>query len=408
MVKIKITEKRLLMKIQNNGMINGREIKFFSTVSDPAWGYTNEQRDTFAVEYPKNYDESKKYPLYVIFHSAGHDIYSAVNCMLSPGNHDIYHTPDDMFGLVLDCRANSDNDNDWWWGGNNGIYEADPVRSGVGKQPVENRCIATVEWVIENYNIDTERVYAVGNSMGGSGALGIAFCRGDIFAAIKVNVPAGVRHIADRCCLDTESPEGFSIPEPPVLVDYSAQDDVWSTGHEVLYKSLREKRYALHGYWGKFGHQNNHSIIAEHNDLVHAIPVFDIKLSEAYAVFTNATTDDKNPWEHKDDCDVSGQVNGFFRFENVADTESELSMKLWLLTPDEWQTRVQLPEESSTDLTLRRVQKFSLAPGEQFNWTLTAENGESVSGVSAADETGHPVIEGITVKQQKQTLTITK
>lgn len=408
MVQIRSTEKRLCMTVQNNGMINGREIKFFSTVSDSAWGYTREQRDTFAVEYPKNYDETKKYPLYVIFHSAGHDVYSTVNCMLFEGNHDIYHTPDDMFGLVLDCRANADNDNDWWWGGINAMGDGDPARSGTGKQPVENRCIATVGWVIENYNIDTERVYAVGNSMGGSGALGIALCRGDIFASIKVNVPAGVRHAADRCCLDTDVPEGFAIPDPPVVVDYSAQDDVWSTGHEVLYKSMRDKRYALHGYWGEFGHQNNHSIIAEHNDLVHAIPVLEMKKSEAYAVFTNADTDDKNPWEHKDNCTTAGQVNGFFRFENVNDTESEFSIKLWMLTPDEWQTRVQLPEQATADLTMRRVQKFRLAPGELFKWTLTSENGETVSGTSAADDTGHPVIENIVVKQQVQILTLTK
>ena len=394
------------MTVQNNGMINGREIKFFSTVSDPAWGYSKEQRDTFAVEYPKNYDETKKYPLYVIFHSAGHDVYSAVNCMLFEGDHDIYHTPDDMFGLVLDCRQNSETD--WWWGGINAMGEGDPARSGTCKQPVENRCIATVEWVIEKYNIDTERVYAVGNSMGGSGALGIALCRGDLFASIKVNVPAGVRHAADRCCLDTEMPEGFTIPDPPVVVDYSAQNDVWSTGHEVLYKSMRDKGYALHGYWGEFGHANNNSEIAKHNDLVHAIPVLDMKLHEAYPVFTNADTDDKNPWEYKEDCITAGQVNGFFRFENVTDSESEFSMKLWLLTSDEWETRVQLPKKATADLTLRRVQSFALAPNEQFKWTLTAENGESVSGTANADETGHAMIKGITVMQQKQTLTITK
>lgn len=391
------------MKVQNCGMLCGREIKFFSTVSDPAWGYTTEQRDTFAVHFPKDYDENKKYPLYVIFHSAGHDVYSAANCILFEGNHDIYHTPDDMFGLILDCRANN---NDWWWGGINAIGEGDPSRSGTDKQPVENRCIATVEWMIENYCIDTDRVYAVGNSMGGSGALGICLCRGDIFAAIKVNVPAGVRHAADRCCLDTDAPDGFMIPDPPVVVDYSAQNDVWSTGHEVLYKGMLNKRYALHGYWGEFGHENNHSVIAEHNDLVHAVPVFEMKKSEAYPVFTNASTDDKNPWENKDGHAKAGQVNGFFRWENVCDTEDGLEMKLWLLEPSEWETRVELPRTSTVDLLLRRVKNFILNPNEEFSWTLTAESGETLSGVSRADSTGHPVIDGITVKQEKQKLTI--
>ena len=244
--------------------------------------------------------------------------------------------------------------------------------------------------------------------MGGSGALGTCLCRGDIFAAIKVNVPAGVRHAAERCCLDTEKPEGFFIPDPPVVVDYSAQNDMWSTGHEFLYKGMREKRYALYGYWGEFGHENNHAKIAEHNDLVHAIPVLDMKLHEAYPVFTNANTDDKNPWENKDNCDTAGQVNGFFRFENVSDTETEFAMKLWLLSPTEWETRVEIPEKATADILIRRIQKFNLVPGEEFGWSFTTDSGETISGKSKADDAGKPVIEGITVMQTAQVLKITK
>ena len=390
------------MTIENHGMIRDRELKFMTTVSDPAWGYTKEQRDTFAVEFPKNYDENKKYPLYVVFHSAGHGIYSTIECMYNVGNHDIYHVPEDMFGLILDCRTNSDNDNDWWWGGKNPLWDDDPVRRE-RKQPVEHRCIATVEWVMDNYPIDRERVYAVGNSMGGTGALGVTLCRGDIFAAIKVNVPAGVRHAADRCCLDIDAPEGFDLPDPPVVVDYSAQNDEWSKGHETLYKGMREKRYALHGYWGAFGHANNNDIMKIHNDLIHALPVFEIKKNEAYPVFTNASTDDNNPWEHPTTNAVSGQVNGFFRWENVSDSAESLEIKLWLLTPAEWETRVKLPETSTADITLRRVQNLGLKPGESFSWTLGDE-----SGTSVADEKGCPVIKGVKITQSAKTLIIRK
>ncbi len=394
------------MTVQNNGMFRDRKLEFFSTVSDPAWGYTKEQKDTFAVEYPKNYDENKKYPLYVVFHSAGHGIYSTIECLYNEGNHDIYHTPDDMFGIFLDCRTNADNDNDWWWGGTNILNENDDPARRKGRQPVENRCIATIEWVMENYGIDRDRVYAVGNSMGGSGALGVALCRGDIFAAIKVNVPAGVRHAADRCCLDTHASEESLIPDPPVVVDYSAQNDVWSTGHEVLYKGMRDKRYALHGYWGAFGHENNHKTIAEHNDLVHAIPVLEMKKSEAYPVFTNADTDDRNPWEYPEDHAVAGQVNGFFRWENVSDTENEFAMKLWMLTAAEWETRVTLPEKAIVDLLVRRMQNFKLSPAEEFTWTLIADGGEVQTGISHADSVGHPVIDRITLTQKAQTLVL--
>ncbi len=393
------------MKIENGGLLLGRRIEFFTSVSGIECGYVKPQCDPFAVHYPKNFDPEKKYPLYVIFHSAGHDVYSTLSCMMYEGNHDIYHTPDDMFGLILDCRTNQSGD--WWWGGINALGEGDRARESL-VQPVERRCIETITRVIESYPIDTDRVYAVGNSMGGSGALGVALCRGDIFAAIKVNVPAGVRHAADRCYLDKPMPEGLDLPDPPVVVDYSAQDDVWSTGHEIIYKGMRDKRYAICGYWGKFGHANNHEAIAEHNDLIHAFPVFEIKKSEAYPVFTNASCDHMNPWEYPDTADISGQVNGFFRFENIKDSEKEFKMALWLLSPDEFKTRFHMPEEATADLLLRRVQSFKLTAGERFKWILSKDGNEITSGVGCATYNGHPSVDNITVTREKCVLTLIK
>lgn len=389
------------MKIIKSDMLCDRRIDFFSHTSRPQWGYNVEQTDTFAVHYPKDFEDSKEYPLYVVFHSAGHDVYSATECVRTVGNHDIYHTPDDMFGLFLDCRANSDNQNDWWWGGITALGEGSPERSE-RKQPVENRCIATVEWMMDNYCIDRNRVYAVGNSMGGSGALGVALCRGDLFTAIKVNVPAGVRHAADRCFLDKEAPTDFSMPDPPIVVDYSSQTDEWSTGHEVLYRCMREKRYALYGYWGEYGHQNNHAIIAEYNDLIHSLPVFELVKNEAYPVFTDADTDDENPWEHPDTASKSGQVNSFFRWEVIEDTDKEFRIKLWLLSPDEWETRVTLPVSATADLLLRRVQNFRLEGGEAFKWRI--EDDETLCGLSHADGEGHPSISRLTVTVKPRVL----
>ena len=388
------------MNMNNYGLLCGRRTELFSHPSKAEWGYEKEQWDTVAIQYPKDFKEGVKYPLYVVFHSAGHDVYSTIGCVWGEGNHDIYHVPDDMFGLFLDCRVHAD---DWWWGGINALGEGDPSRAGTAKQPVENRCIATVEWMIESYPIDTDRVYAVGNSMGGSGALGVAMCRGDIFAAIKANVPAGVRHAADRCCLDSEAPEGFKIPEPPVVLDYSSQIDDWSRGHEVIYRGMREKKYAFHGFWGEFGHANNNSEIAKYNDLIHSLPVMDIKKSEPYPVFVNASTDGVNPWETPDTPDKSGQVNGFFRWESICDSADKLEMKLWLTSPDEWETRVELPTESEAELLVRRVSGFKLGGGESFRWSLGEQSGESV-----ADADGRPAIDKITVTREPQVLVITR
>ena len=396
------TKEADIMNVQNNALIRGRRLDFFHHKSEAEWGYEKEQQNTFAVMYPKDYDETKKYPLYVVFHSAGHDIYSTFSCIGNDGDHDIYHTPDDMFGLVLDCRTNK---NDWWWGG---INILEPSRfahcMGTDLQPVENRCIATVKWTIDNFPIDDDRVYGVGNSMGGSGVLGIGLRHGDVFAAIKANVPGGVRHAVQRLALESENPpEGIEIPDPPVAVDYSSQLDVWANEHEVFYDGMRRHRYAIHGYWGEFGHENNDEKIAAHNDLVHALPVFTIKKSDPYPVFTNATTDDVNPWEDKENGTSSGQINGFFRFEPVCDSAESLEIKLWLLRPTEWKTRAYLPVESVTDILLRRVKGFKLSAGEEFKWTFG-----DASGVSKADGAGRPSIDKLCVTQEPTILKLTK
>ena len=206
----------------------GRKLEYFIQTSGENIGYPSLRDDRFGVLHPENEIPRKEYPLYVVFHSAGHDLESTLQCMVTPGDHDIYHTPDDSFALVLDCKKHDDTD--WWWGGIDAHGKGNPARSGTNLMPVETRCIESIEWTLNSFPIDRERVYAVGNSMGGSGALGIALRRGDLFAAIKANVPAGVRHAADRCCLDKSSPNGFTIPDPPIVVDYSAQNDDWSEG----------------------------------------------------------------------------------------------------------------------------------------------------------------------------------
>ncbi|MBQ7922662.1 MAG: hypothetical protein IJ325_08815 [Clostridia bacterium] len=380
---------------QPNGILTERKLELFHAASLPEWGYAEEQTDTFGVLHPSEECKAEKYPLYVVFHSAGHDVYTAIACTWEHGNHDIYHAPKDMFALYVDCRQH---ECDWWWGGNTAkntpLVIADEKRAGTDPQPVEKRIMATIEWVMENYPIDRNRVYAVGNSMGGSGALGIALCRGDLFAAVKVNVPAGVRHIADRCALDTDAPEGFKIPDPPILVDYSAQNDVWSSEHDVLYKGMRDKKYAILGYWGKFGHDNCDDRIKKVNDLIYSFDLLSVRLDEAYPVFTNASTDDKLPWAEDGSIisDAPGQVNAYFRWGKVEETEDSASVELRLLTANEWESSFTFPTEAEADVSLRRLQSCRFAPGAEVAW----EYGET-SGKVTADETGLVTVPGLKI-----------
>jgi pimeloyl-ACP methyl ester carboxylesterase len=342
----------------------GRKLDTFQHVIKKEWGYAEPQRDTFLVLHPKQAKAGA--PLYVVLHSAGHDVNSCLACTTKVGNHDIYHAPQEFYALYLDCRANK---GDWWWGSEK--YKGPEVG------PTEKRVIDTVKWVVQEYGLDENRVYLCGNSMGGSGALGIGMRHGDVFAAVKANVPAKVEHVSSRMYFgEKEVPAGANIPDPPIVVDYSAQNDTWSKGHETFIKAMNDRKYPLFMYWGPFGHANNHEQILKVNDLINSFDWLSVKKNESYPAFTNASTNDPLPWPDQLTSRKSGQVNAFFRWTNVSDTADGIEMKLYLVKASDLQTSFTVPKEATADVTLRRVQKLRIAPGASASWTFGTAKGE--------------------------------
>ncbi len=58
-------------------VINGRAIEIIRQDLKTEWGYTTPQQCTYIVVHPK--EERKNAPLYVVLHSAGHDVMSCLN-----------------------------------------------------------------------------------------------------------------------------------------------------------------------------------------------------------------------------------------------------------------------------------------------------------------------------------------
>ncbi len=375
---------------KKDGISRGRRLEFFHHCAVEEWG-GKEQVDAFACIHPRR--RKRRHGWYWGLQSAGHDLYSCLGCTFAPDNHDIYRTPDDMFGLYLDCRENAVDD--FWWGGINAKGEGKPERR-TEMQPVEKRVLATIEWVKGHYPVDEERVYLCGNSMGGSGALGIGMCHGELFAAVKVNVPAGVEHALDRMAM-----AGEDMPAPPVCIDYSAPNDTWSEGHGKFYKYMREHRCMLFGYWGTFGHANANSTILAKNDLVHSFDWLSVRKNQAYPVFTNAACDDLNPWEHPETSEKSGQVNAFFRWRNVSDRKDSFSMTIFIDAGIK--TSFQIPEQTSADVAIRRMQNFKLMPNETVVWTFGEQK-----GVAKADEHGLLTLPKLLVSRADNVLKLRK
>ena len=376
---------------EKESVFTERKLEVFKHGIKKEWGYAAPQRDTFLVLHPKQAGANA--PLYVVLHSAGHDVNSCLACTATVGNHDIYHSPDNFFALYLDCRANH---GDWWWGSEK--YKGPEV------SPTEKRVIDTVKWVIKQYGIDENRVYLCGNSMGGSGTLGIGMRFGDMFAAIKANVPAKVEHVSSRMYFPPRTvPADITLPDPPVVIDYSAQNDRWAQGHDAFIKAMNERKYAIFFYWGPFGHANNHEKIMKVNDLINSFDWLSVRKNEAYPVFTNASTNDPLPWPDHLDSKKSGQVNAFFRWKLVRDTPRAIEMSLFLVKRSELKTTFTIPAEATADVSLRRLQTLHVAPGETVRWTFGR-----AAGKVQADRTGCITVPRLKITAEPTTMSIEK
>ncbi len=374
-----------------DGEFTGRKLETYHHGVRPEWGYEKPQRDTVLVLHPK--EAKPNAPLYVVLHSAGHDVHSCLACTATVGNHDIYRSPPDFFALYLDCRANK---GDWWWGVEK--YKGPDVG------PTEKRVVDAVRWAVNEYKLDENRVYLCGNSMGGSGALGIGVRHGDVFAAVKANVPAGVEHVSARMSLPPRAvPAGVTFPDPPIVIDYSAPNDGWAKGHDAFARAMNDRKYALVQYWGPFGHANNLAQILKANDLVDSFDWLAVRKNESYPVFTNASTNDALPWPDRLTEKKAGQINAFFRWKTGIDTPAAVETQLFLLKAADLKTTFTVPTEATADVTLRRLQRFRVAPGAAVRWTFGTATGEAT-----ADATGCVTVPRLRVTAEPTTLRVSR
>jgi hypothetical protein len=197
-------------------------------------------------------------------------------------------------------------------------------------------------------------------------------------------------------------PAGLTLADPPVVVDYSAQNDGWSSGHERFVAAMNERRYALYFYWGPFGHANNSAAIKKVNDLIDSFDWLAVKRNEAYAVFTNATGNDPIPWPDHLTQTAPGQVNAFFRWKTVTDAPDAIAVSLFLATPAQLTTTFAIPGQATADVSLRRIQHLHAKPGEAFAWAYgaahgkVAADGDGLITIPALKITAEPVVLNVT------------
>jgi hypothetical protein len=238
---------------------------------------------------------------------------------------------------------------------------------------VENRVLETIEWVIQNYNIDCNRVYLRGISMGGSGTLGIGLAHGDIFAALQADVFAGVDHAVYRL-KDATS-------EPPYLSMLFSHLDTWSKGTEQLLDKIPTEYLGISYAWDIYGHDHR-AHYKNSNKAVVKFPWLSIRRNQAYPVFTNASSDDRYPGHMSKEPDEKGQVNAYFRWSVLEDTEDRFVIELRLVNQLQFIKGLPSLDELEemqkpviTDVTFRRLQNFKVLTdvSKPYPWMIESE-----------------------------------
>ena len=364
--------------------IAGRTVLRYEHECSVKLGYKVAQNRFFDVVTPK--DSSSKHPLLVCLHSAG----EKNNTEWRTNVPRIAAAGDDFVGLIPNCNF----DTEWWWGYNEMLTDKKKYEDSL--TPTEARILAEIEWVVQKYNVDRNRIYMHGISMGGSGTLGIGMSHGDIFAALFAGVPAGANHMLIRQSIAKDK------NPPPALIFFSQTDD-WSAEMPLLLKAAKENRYAIMCAWGPWGHQNHYEMT---NPAAFEFPWLSIRRNEAYPVFTNTSSDQKFPGCNSKEPDQEGQINAYFRWTNIKDQPNGFAMQIKLVSQEELKNKVELPNEVVTDITLRRIQQFTIYPEKDYRWTVELSGCKTSGGRVKADMDGLITIPGIKVTAQPLRLTI--
>lgn len=358
------------IQVVTESEFRSRKLVQLSHDSHADWGYQKPQSDSFYLVHPKTVKPNS--PLCVVLHSAGGKADESLKPTATQHHDRGFYGDDSFYILCLDCFQNQ---NDWWWGHKS--IESTPNEYQDKLSPTEKRVLASVEWAIAQHGIDRNRVYLNGISMGGSGSLGIGLIRGDVFASVAVIVPAFVKHQQLRSQMG-------STADPPVLINFSSQLDPYAEGQELLLQSCQQQRYPMVFAWGPFGHTAD---VSSTNPAVFEFPWLKIRKDEAYPVFTKATTDNRYPgFKNSTDPDQSGQINGYFRWKSVEDSPARVVTDLRIVAPEELKRPIETPDVSVAQVTLRRLQKFSVKPGAKYHWTRSSDTTIVESGTVTADE----------------------
>jgi len=335
-----------------------------------------------------------------------------------------------------------------WWTGYHELYYSGPAsqetwKEGVVRSYTTRRMLSFLDWAAEKYELDMNRVFTAGSSMGGSGAPMFAIRHSDRIAWsigwVGVHDPGntpqflgsyervygkkdwGIEHEDGAPAFEHFKDASYLRRHPRKEIGFIT----WSNGKNdggigwpqavEFYRAMQETHRPHIFVWGLGGHGQRAKMPSEGGERI--MPL-DIRLDQSLPAFTGCSVDDDPGTARKLDATRQVISEGKTRADSYdGDSAGQVNLYLYWDTEDvvdkadRWEMTVALTsnapkDECTVDITPRRLQHLRSASGRKFGWTNVCEGKKIQTGRATADQWGLITLPKVIVSKKQNRISI--
>ena len=320
-----------------------------------------------------------------------------------------------------------------------GYHEDYNIRSNQNQCPTSGiicnytsaRIKYTLDWAIRNLPVDSTRVYMCGISAGADGTLLNALMIPERIAAFFIYVPT--MNISNSWWWEEQwgkpannlmTNEGYKRNDRinatfllglqkssyiPIMYTFCGKQDgsaVWND-KPPFYNAMNNYQHGGFHFWSNTDHEQTFA----NSPWKPSFPDFSFftryRTNLSYPAFSNCSINDKPGNGTPSHGAPIGSINGHLDWDdNIIDLANRWEIKLYLKDLKNTSGSDNAPDSAKTDVTLRRLQNFSVPEGLQINWE-NHRNNILVQRGSFVYDSGLVTIKGVKVYKDSSRLSIT-
>jgi len=271
-------------------------------------------------------------------------------------------------------------------------YDNPEPNSGTIYNYTAARVALIVNWCLKNLPVDTTRTYMTGWSLGGIGAIFNATMIPEKIAAIHIYAPlfdlstsSGIFYeLYGSTFVNLPTNEGYTRNERlnscylvsekrnsslPIIFNFCGKEDInvgWAE-KLIFYDSLNSNKHGGFHFWSQTNHFGTYS------QWIPSFPDFSFftryRTNLSYPAFSNCSFNNNPGNGGTTNGDSIGTINGYMDWlDDIVDSSDNWEATLFIKDLLTSQGTLIAPDSGITDVTLRRLQSFSVPTNVIVNW----------------------------------------